>query len=97
MSLNVRTAMFDKFIEICKQAYFMPDVRIMKPIKYNIFCYKGSAYIITFENYPMANPVTVYDYYEGSIRYITIRIGCRIHRIKKAIYALSLEIEDFYA
>lgn len=88
--------MFDKFIEICKQAYFMDTVSLMMPIKYNIFCYRGSAYIITFENYPIANPVTVYDYYEGSIRYITISTGCRIHHIKKAIYALSLGIGDFY-
>jgi len=89
--------MFDKFIEICKQAYFMPDRKTMACRKYNIFCYRGSAYIITFENYPMANPVTVYDYYEGSIRYTTIRTGYRIYRIKKAIHTLSLETEDFYA
>ena len=88
--------MFDKFIEICKQAYFMHTVSLMMPIKYNIFCYRGSAYIITFENYSMAIPVTVYDYYEGSIRYTTIRTGCRGHHIRKAIHTLSLEIEDFY-
>ena len=75
--------MFDKFIEICKQAYFMYDIRLMACRKYNAFCFKGAIYIITFKNYPMANPVTVYDYYEGSIRYITIRTGCRVHHLKK--------------
>ena len=73
--------MFDKFIEIGKQAYFMDNVSLMMPIEYNIFCYRGSAYIINIKSYP----VTVYDYYGGSIRYNTIRTGWRIHHIKKAI------------
>ena len=92
--------MFNKFIEICKQAYFMPDIKLMVPIKYNIFCYRGALYLTTFENYPMANPVTVYDYYEGSINYIILRktgSACRYYQIRTAINTLSLEIEDFYA
>ena len=89
--------MFDKFIEICKQAYFMPDVRIMASRKYNVFCFKGAIYVIaTTFGCSMRYPVTVYDYYEGSTRYISINtpIMCNV---RKAINRLSLEIEDFYA